>query len=67
MDGLARINQSVSAGADGVAAIEVDLNTAPAGGMIAPGMTTHFQLWYRDIAAGQTGFNLSNGISVTWQ
>ena len=67
LDGLTRIDPSVSAGADGVAAIEVDLNTAPAGSMIAPGMTTHFQLWYRDIPAGQTGFNLSNGISVTWQ
>ncbi len=34
------------------------------GGALLPGSTWNFQLWYRDTAAGQTGFNLSNALRV---
>ena len=31
-----------------------------------PGERRSFQLWYRDPAAGGSGFNLSNGVTVTF-
>jgi len=31
------------------------------------GQTWNFQFWYRDPVAGNSGFNLSNGLSVTFQ
>jgi len=34
--------------------------------MITPGSTWNFQHWFRDNAAGMSGFNLSNGLSVTF-
>ena len=33
-------------------------------GLILPGDTKFFQLWYRDTAGGPIGFNLSDGLSV---
>ncbi len=45
----------------------VDMTQSPAGagaGQIHAGSTWNFQYWYRDPAAGGTGFNLSNGLSV---
>ena len=35
------------------------------GGLIAPGSTWHFQLWFRDSGLGPTT-NLSNGLSLTF-
>lgn len=32
----------------------------------APGQTRHFQHWYRDPAAGLSGYNLSDAVSVTF-
>jgi hypothetical protein len=41
--------------------------TGPGGsGEITPGSTWHFQFWYRDTAAGATGFNLSDGLQVAF-
>jgi len=34
--------------------------------MITVGSTWNFQYWFRDGAAGKSGFNLSNGLSVTF-
>ena len=45
----------------GVALRMLDLTALP----IVPG-TTNFQCWYRDPAAAQSGFNLSDGLSVTF-
>jgi hypothetical protein len=39
-------------------------NTGP--GQITAASTWNFQFWYRDPAAGMSGFNLSNGLSVTF-
>ncbi len=53
----------------GVAARAVDLTTPPeAGGpgAIAAGSTWNYQFWYRDTAAAGAGFNLSDGLSVTF-
>lgn len=42
----------------------VDFTAPPANGVILPGMTSNFQLWFRDIGGGS---NLSDGLTVTWQ
>jgi subtilisin family serine protease len=36
----------------------------PAASMLSPGMTRYFQLWYRNPAAGGSGYNLSDGLRV---
>jgi hypothetical protein len=36
---------------------------------VSAGQTKRYQLWYRDVAAGapcSSGFNLTNGVEVTW-
>ena len=35
-------------------------------GQIVPGQPWNFQFWYRNPAGGGAGFNLSNGLSVTF-
>jgi len=47
-------------GTNGAAFFPLDLTTAG----IAPLDVRNFQYWYRDPAAGGTGFNLSDGLSV---
>jgi len=34
--------------------------------LITPGSTWNFQGWFRDVAAGGTGFNLSDGLQITF-
>jgi hypothetical protein len=53
--------------AQGVTLRDLDLAAPPALGVVAPGVTSNFQFWYRDPAAGGASFNLSNAVSVTWQ
>ena len=36
------------------------------GGEILPGSTWNTQFWYRDPAFGGAGFNLSDGLGVTF-
>ena len=43
----------------------VDLDLAQLG--IAPGDSVSFQFWFRDVSAGGAGFNLSQGLEVTFQ
>lgn len=38
----------------------VPLDEAPAGAMLAPGMTVHFQAWYRDMVGGSASSNLTS-------
>jgi hypothetical protein len=54
-------------GANGVAVRALDYSYAPSpGGILAAGATWYFQFWYRDPAGGPVGFNLSDGLSVTF-
>jgi hypothetical protein len=48
----------------GFATWPLDLIAPPVSGQITAGSTWNFQFWFRDPAAGGTGFNLSDGLSV---
>jgi hypothetical protein len=64
--GVADIHRlpTTSADASGDLALNVDFGTV---GAIAPGSTWKFQALFRDPAAQGAGFNLSDGLSVTFQ
>jgi hypothetical protein len=62
-----RIPPTLFSSAAGAVSHTVDLTQAPAAGAIVPGVTLHFQYWYRDPDAGGGFFNLSNALSVAWQ
>jgi len=38
--------------------------TDPVAAQLLAGGTWHFQAWYRDVAAGGAGFNLSNAVRL---
>ena len=62
-----RIQPNTQANPAGVMNRTVDL-TLPPLASIAPGTTWNFQLWYRDaMGPGGSGFNLSNGVEVSFQ
>jgi hypothetical protein len=44
--------------------LQLDFTQLPSGGTISAGQTWNFQLWFRNIAGGGAGFNLSDGLSV---
>jgi hypothetical protein len=48
----------------GDAAWLLDFNSGPALGNITPGSVKYFQFWYRNVAAGGAGFNLSDALRV---
>ncbi|MCB9916323.1 MAG: PQQ-dependent sugar dehydrogenase [Planctomycetes bacterium] len=67
--GIFRLSPPVTADAFGDAGRAVDFTVSPANsgpGMITAGSTWNFQFWYRDPAAGGSGFNLSNAVSATF-
>jgi hypothetical protein len=65
--GLMRLRPLAQFGASGVALLPVDYASLPGGGEIVAGSTWNFQFWYRDpLLAGGTGFNLSNGLRLTF-
>ncbi len=41
-------------------------STLPAHSQLAAAMPHGFQAWFRDPAAGMSGFNLSNGLEITF-
>jgi hypothetical protein len=49
----------------GTASKQLNMN-ATALSNIQPADTRYFQLWYRDPAGGPFGFNLSNGLAITF-
>ena len=56
-----------STGSSGTAARLVDFPNPPgAAAPIASGSTWNFQFWYRDPAAGGSGFNLSDALEITF-
>lgn len=61
---LTRLDPPQLAGPGGSSSRAVDFTAA--GSAIVAGSTWNFQYWYRDPAAGGAGFNLSNGLSVTF-
>ncbi len=59
----------ISSDAFGFAALTLDFNSPPfsSGSTQAiVGDTRYFQFWYRDPAAGGAGYNLTNGLTVTY-
>ena len=67
--GIYRLLPAVPSGALGDVSRPVDYNDAPmdsGGGKVLAGDTWFFQYWYRDVPAGASGFNLSNGLAVTF-
>lgn len=68
--GHLRLYPPLAIPAGGSASRFIDFTTSPAGpgflGAIDPGSTWHFQFWYRDPLAGGAGFNLSQGMRVTF-
>lgn len=61
-----RLNPPLTATPTGTSSRAIDLTGPPAFGNITAGSTVHFQCWYRNPAAGGTGFNLSDGLSATF-
>jgi glucose/arabinose dehydrogenase len=51
----------------GVASFALDFTALVGPGAITAGSTWHFQYWFRDAAAGGSGANLSDAISVTFR
>ena len=49
----------------GAASKQLDMNST-ALSSIQPADTRYFQLWYRDPQGGPFGFNLSNGLEITF-
>lgn len=56
----------IAVGGSGRLAFAVDFSGLPNGGDITAGSTWNFQAWYRDPAAGGTGFNLSDGLEISF-
>ena len=57
----------VNSGPLGIAVQRVELlSQAPSPHNITAGSTWNFQFWYRDPLAGSAGFNLSDGLQVTF-
>lgn len=68
VDGSITRLQAVTTDAQGAAARAVDFANPPAqSGLITAGSTWKFQFWFRDPQGVSAPFNLSNGLSVTFQ
>lgn len=63
---IQRIQPAQFGDANGQVLRFVDLNAFPSGGLFNPGSTVNLQYWYRDPSGGPNGFNLSDGLSITW-
>jgi hypothetical protein len=51
---------------NGELAYTLDLTSPPPGGQVVAGSTWKFQAWFRDPAGGGAGFNLSDGLSLSF-
>ncbi|MEO0661261.1 MAG: hypothetical protein AAFZ87_06970 [Planctomycetota bacterium] len=61
---VTRLNPASSTDVAGNLVREIDL-VGPYGAAVQPGLPgVHFQFWFRDVPAGGSGFNLSNGLRV---
>ncbi|MAE46894.1 MAG: hypothetical protein CMJ86_08380 [Planctomycetes bacterium] len=64
---LKRLLPPTFANSVGTGLYTVDFSVAPAATEILAGSTLHFQLWYRDPAAGLPGYNGSDAVTITFQ
>jgi len=62
---IARVFPFAQADAMGSLQLAFD-NTGPSHVQVVPGASLNFQAWFRDPAAGLTGFNLSDGLELTF-
>ena len=57
----------ISSDAFGSVTMPANLTSGPGGpGLITPGSTWNYQFWYRDAASPGVGFNLTDGLRVTF-
>lgn len=65
-----RLPPAVTTSVLGTASRPLDFTSAPTGGVgagsILPGSEWNFQFWFRDPPGGPSGFNLSDGLNVTF-
>jgi hypothetical protein len=64
--GLHRAGGALLLDQAGTATQQLDFSALPPGAGIQPGSTWNFQFWYRDLAAGGSGSNLTDALSVTF-
>jgi hypothetical protein len=65
--GVSRLHPAQVTDISGAASLALDFaDPGSNASKITAGSTWNFQFWYRDIAAGGAGFNLSNGLSATF-
>jgi hypothetical protein len=64
--GLFKVAPTTFVAANGRAQVWLNFIHLPAGGEILGGSTWRFQFWFRDIAAGGAGMNLSDAAVVTF-
>jgi len=67
--GLTRLNPAALTSFVGDMTRPLDYQAFPmnaGAGQILPGSIWNFQFWYRDLAAGGAGFNVSDGLEVTF-
>lgn len=67
-EGVFRLGPPIMTTPSGAASFSLDANAiaAPAPGSFETGDTYNFQLWYRDSTGAGAGFNLTDGLSVTF-
>jgi len=65
--GVFRLNPPTPINGLGETTRPIDMTSPPtANGTLSPGSTWNFQYWYRDPAAGMSGFNLTDGLQATF-
>ena len=67
--GFHRLSPPQMLDGSGAATRQLNFSQPPANsgpGMIAPGSTWNFQCWFRDPSFGASGYNLSDGLNVTF-
>jgi len=64
--GILRLNPVTSTDSGGTALRLLDFPNLPPSGAIEAGSTWYFQYWFRDPWAGNAGFNLTDGLEVSF-
>ena len=64
---IQRVQPAAQANASGVTTRQLDLLSTPHTSFISPGVTTNFQLWFRDPMGGGLAFNTTDGVEVSFR